>query len=178
MSESNRKLQYKVLGHQLRLLREKLHESLLEVSGAVEIDLSLLTQIERGERQPNEDILLLLLNHLKASDDQAVRLWELAGYDQSDMSSNDESASKPVVVIIGSDSRVMYTDQFAVTVKPNGLVLNFLQDQGADNPTVVSRLGMSRQQAGNLMMGLHQALNDQPHPRQRFLPPSGEQPKA
>ena len=178
MSESNRKLHYKVLGRKLQLLREKMHESLLEVSAAVEIEPAELIQIEKGEQQPSEDILLLLLSHFDPQDDEAVKIWELAGYSQASLpiSPVDESTSKPIVMILGNDSRVLYTDQFDVVANQNGVVLNFSQSQGTEVPSTISRLGMSRQQAQHLMVALHQSLN-QKAPAQRLLPPSGRQPK-
>jgi hypothetical protein len=50
---------FKMLGSHLKYLREQLQESLMEVSGAVEIETETLYRIEQGVERPTEDILLL-----------------------------------------------------------------------------------------------------------------------
>jgi len=72
---------FKTLGTHLKYLREQVRESLAEVSGAVEIDVNVLERIEQGFERPSEDILLLLISHFAMPDQEAVQLWELAGYD-------------------------------------------------------------------------------------------------
>src|SRR5438309_12010771 len=72
---------FKTLGTHLKYLREQSNESLAEVSGAVEIAEDALMRIEDGQERPEEDILLLLINHFAMPDQEAVQLWELAGYD-------------------------------------------------------------------------------------------------
>ena len=69
------------LGRHLKYVREQLHQSLAEVSGAVEIDEQSLERIEAGRERPSEDILLLLISHYGVENQQAVQLWELAEYD-------------------------------------------------------------------------------------------------
>src|SRR3954469_20349750 len=82
MSEDAQKIPFKTLGEKLKIIRQKLHESVAEVSGAVEIEEQVLSRIEQGHERPSEDILLLLINHFGMQDDDAAKLWQLAGYDQ------------------------------------------------------------------------------------------------
>ncbi|MEK7095919.1 MAG: helix-turn-helix transcriptional regulator, partial [Patescibacteria group bacterium] len=71
---------YKPLGKKLKELRSQANESLAEASGAVEIDVRQLASFELGQTRPTEDVLLLLLSHFGVKDDEALRLWEVAGY--------------------------------------------------------------------------------------------------
>ena len=80
MSEKNTERPYKALGNKLKSLRVRLQETISDVSGAVEIDSDLLLRIEEGFIKPSEDILLLLMSHLSVQEDDASKLWELAGY--------------------------------------------------------------------------------------------------
>src|SRR3954465_1840609 len=79
MSDLN-KSPYKTLGKYLKDLRTRANESLAEASGAVEIDVRQLASYELGKARPSEDVLLLLISHFGAKDDEAVRMWELAGF--------------------------------------------------------------------------------------------------
>jgi transcriptional regulator with XRE-family HTH domain len=172
MSESKRYLQHKVLGNKLRMLREQNHESLAEVSGAVEIDVDQLERIEKGMQRPTEDILLLLLSHLDAQEEEAVRLWELAGYENPDS----PSSNKSVYMLVAPDSRVIYTDVVDVAVNKHGVVLNFQQFQGADKPLTVSRMGMSHQHAQGIIDALQRSLDAAQQPPKALPAPKG--PKA
>lgn len=154
----------------MRKQRESIHESLAEVSGAVEIDIEMLTKIEQGMLLPSEDILLLLITHLAIDEDEATKLWDLAGYEQrknmSDMGDND--SAKQMFMVIPFDNRVMYSDNIEVTTNKYGVVLNFIQSGNAQ-PTTVSRIGMSREHAQNMMQVLQVSLDQKEQP-QRMLP--------
>jgi transcriptional regulator with XRE-family HTH domain len=168
MSESQKhNLPYKNLGSQLKRLREKLHESVAEVSGAVEIDPDMLLLIEKGERCPSEDVLLLLFSHLDTPEEEAVRLWELAGYDQEDMhpssqlmAPDDANITKPLVMVMQPNNQIVYTDMVNITVNNYGVVMNFMQGQGipGGQPAVVGRVGMSREHAESVLKVLQQTL--------------------
>src|SRR6476620_9549288 len=80
MAESQ-KTPFVTLGKHLKYGREQSKQSLAEVSGAVEIDADALERIEAGTERPHEDILLLLISYFNIQDQEAVQLWELAGYD-------------------------------------------------------------------------------------------------
>ncbi|MEI7682748.1 MAG: helix-turn-helix transcriptional regulator [Candidatus Saccharibacteria bacterium] len=163
---------YKNLGFRLRRLRESLHQSLAEVSGAVEIDPDNLERIEQGERRPSEDVLLLLISHLDPQEDEAVQLWELAGYDQAIIpGSINEEPTKPIVMLMQPDNRIMYSDVVNVVANNQGLVMNFLQAQGNGQANPIARVGMSRDQAIRVFEVLGQTLQrGQQTPK--LLPPS------
>lgn len=151
------------LGKHLRYVREQSHESLAEVSGAVEIDIEALERIEAGEERPAEDILLLLINHFNVQDQEAVQLWELAGYEgeapeQLKQTIELPGQGKQVVVVMAQDSRAHYSDGIDVTANQAGLILNFTQATGIDQQATVARVGMSREQAAHVVRALQIAL--------------------
>ncbi len=178
MVEKNREYPYKTLGSRLKGMRESLRESLAEVSGAVEIEIDVLTEIEQGKNRPSEDILLLLISHFAVKEDEATKLWELAGYDQSDtgtasMSTDEFGAIKQAVMVMPMDVQIAYTDMAHVIVNEHGVVLNFMQTSGPGNqPLVVSRLGMSKEHAQSVIELLQKTLSQQP-----AVPPSLPEPR-
>ena len=172
MSDDVQKTPFKTLGEKLKTIRQKLHESVAEVSGAVEIEEQLLSKIEQGHERPSEDILLLLINHFGMQDDDAAKLWQLAGYDQphdhEHGPSNNTDASRTMVMIMAVDPRVIYSDGAQATANNVGVVLNFSQNNGGQQPLTTARIGMSREQAYGLLKTLERTL-EQSKPRQ--LPP-------
>lgn len=158
---------YKSLGFRLKRLRESSHQTLAEVSGAVEIDPDILAKIERGEDCPPEDVLLLLISHFDPQEDEAVQLWELAGYDQSRFPSvpDDLTPNKPIVMLLQPDTRIMYSDMVNVVTSKQGVVMNFLQAQGNGQPNPISRVGMSHDQAVRVFEALGQSLKMAQQPR-------------
>lgn len=178
MSETSRHEQpYRTLGNRLKRMREKLHESVAEVSGAVEIEPDLLARIERGERCPSEDVLMLLISYFNFQEEEAVQLWELAGYDRDTMGSDAQTTAsedtpvKPMVVLVQPDNRIMYTDMVNVTINNHGVVMNFMQTQGTPDsqPNVIARMGMSRDHAKSVMQVLKDTL-EHTEPQQKSLP--------
>lgn len=154
---------YKSLGLRLLSLRQKVQESVAEVSGAVEIDVERLERIEQGLELPSEDILLLLINHFNVRDDEAMRLWELAGYDhdQQDRTDEQHTTKQPVVMLLSMDSRIIYTNGVEVVVDEasSDVVMNFTQPGGAAQQAMpVARLGMNRRQAERVLEALQGAL--------------------
>lgn len=155
---------YRLLGEKLRSLRQKHSESLVEVSGAVEIDPEVLDQIENGTERPSEDILLLLISHFSSRDPEADHLWQLAGYERSAqnepiMGAGDQYAPQPAVMVLPIDARIVYTDTVHVVANNHGVVMNFLQNAGPNNQTIaVSRVGMSREHAKNMLELLQRTL--------------------
>jgi transcriptional regulator with XRE-family HTH domain len=155
---------FKTLGVHLKYLREQSNESLAEVSGAVEIDEGVLERIEAGMERPAEDILLLLITHFNMQDQEAVQLWELAGYDGTPETAAvgtedvEATAQKAVVMFLALDSRIIYTDGIETETNKGGVTLNFTQAGGQKQPTVVSRVGMSFEQAEEVLQTLQQAL--------------------
>jgi transcriptional regulator with XRE-family HTH domain len=180
MSEDRQELPFKVLGEKLKLIRQKLHESVAEVSGAVEIDETALQRIEQGHERPSEDILLLLINHFGMHDDEAAGLWQLAGYDQPRdhvASSQNDNQSRTMVMIMAVDPRIIYSDGVQVTANSNGVVLGFSQGAGTPNALTTARIGMSREQAHVLLRTLQQTLENS-KPRQLPASTDATQPSA
>lgn len=175
---------YSTLGKHLRYLREQHRESLAEVSGAVEIDEAALARIEAGHERPAEDILLLLINHFNMQDQEAVQLWELAGYDSenSDKAKLDDilqdalSTHKPVVIVLGVDGRTMYTDAVQIDVNEAGVIMNFGQLNAKQQQQSVARLGMSYEQAEVVLRKLQQSLlHGKYNQGPKLLPPATDQ---
>lgn len=162
--KSSPKYPYRALGSRIKTLREKLRESLAEVSGAVEIDMEALRQIEQGSSRPSEDILMLLISHLKVKDEEAVRLWEMAGYTQSSSGKGssmqqDDMRGQQMLMIMPMDARVVYTDTVQISVNKYGVVMNFMQNNGSNNqPMAISRVGMSREHAQSMLELLKESL--------------------
>lgn len=162
---------FKQLGSRLRAIRQKLHETMAEVSGAVEIDEPALQRIEQGHERPAEDILLLLINHFGMKDDEAAGLWQLAGYDQPrsrhrDQDNDDDNASsRSAILVMAVDPRVIYSDGVQVTASNNGVVVSFSQASGTPNSLTTAKIGMSREQAYAVINTLQDALT-RSEPRQ------------
>lgn len=155
---------YITLGRHLKYVREQSRQSLAEVSGAVEIDERHLQRIEDGLERPAEDILLLLISYFGVKDHEAVQLWELAEYssDLPDEIRTDSQAAqlegKPMVMLLAVDVRTMYSDGLDAMVTPAGVTLHFTQAVNQSQQATVARVGMSHQQAQQVINNLQQAL--------------------
>jgi transcriptional regulator with XRE-family HTH domain len=157
MSDQVNGEQFKALGRQLKALRSRTGESLAEASGAVEIDIQELASFELGNRRPSEDVLLLLISHFGARDDEAVRLWEMAGYASVKTASVHMANEAPAGG--KADNPVLFTDIVDITVNNYGVVMNFLQNGGPNTlPSSVARVGMSREHARSVMEILQKTL--------------------
>ncbi len=172
---------FQTLGSQLKFLREQSKQSLAEVSGAVEIDQGLLERIEAGQVRPAEDILLLLISHFDVLDKEAVRLWEMAGYEgdvPEQIRADVTPASKSIVMLLALDVRTIYSDGLDINCNQAGVTLSFNQSAGQGQPTPVARLGMSYQQAENVLATLQQALLHAKYLRgPKALPPTTDSPE-
>ncbi len=145
------------LGNRLKLERERLQESLAEVSGAVEIDIDSMQKIERGEQVPSEEILLLLISHFDMEDNAAAKLWAMAGYNDDDGADIDTPKTRGVMT--PEDLKIDYTDMVHIAANEFGVTMNFMQSTGAGNqPMLISRLGMSREHAEFIIDSLQQSL--------------------
>ncbi len=169
---------YHYLGTRLRMLREAQHETLREVSEAVEIDSSVLKRYESGHERPSEDVLLLLFSHFAIEEPSALELWRLAGYegrpdddtDEEDHTHDNAAAMHQHMMMVMVDPRIMYSDGVEAVAGDRGVVLNFSQVNGPNGqPLTVSRIGMSREQAQMLMGVIHQVLYDIDNPTQQRL---------
>ncbi len=174
---------HKTLGKHLKSLRQKFQESLGETSGSVEILVEQLDRFERGAELPSEDILLLLISHFGLQDDEAVELWDIAGYDQDSEKENgfanaraakndrhehhensshfDENQLRQVapIMLLALDNRVLYSNGVEVVSDDAGMVLNFMQSAETQQQRYpISRVGMSHDQAEQLLQVLQRAL--------------------
>lgn len=164
MKDSRHTPPFKTLGSHLKFLRERVDESVAEVSGAVEIDDEKLEKIEQGIERPSEEILMLLISHFNVQDTEAVQIWELAGYDRRltpDASmgiQDDVAAGKPFIMLLAVDARAQYTDGVDVTANKAGLTMTFTQNGAHNQPQPISKVGMSLEQAEAVMTALQRAL--------------------
>ena len=167
---------YADFGHAIKELREKAHESLEEVSGAVEVSRDYLTQLEKGEIKPSEDLLILLINHFKTAEQDAARLWEKAGYTKNDSEAGSPDSGQPTIIISQADNRIVYTDVVNITANNYGVVMNFMQNAGSNgSPLAVARIGMSHEHAKSVLELLKATLDqaDKLGAKPKHLP-SGE----
>lgn len=172
---------YELLGKHLKQFREQKRESLLEASGAVEIDAEALERYENGQERPSEDILMLLINHFDVKDHEAVQAWESAGYEAVDNSGNLgrrqlDGLEKAAVLVLAMDARTVYSDGVVIDGNTAGLVMNFTQASGTGKrqQQTIARVGMSYEQAEQVLASLQQALlYGRQSPRQ--LPPPKSQ---
>lgn len=147
---------YQTLGSRLKGLRVRRHQSLQEVSGAVEIDADKLDQIEKGIERPSEDILVLLINYFNLPARTASRLWTLAGYDKEELGDNrTEPNPQQAVMMIAMGLPTMYSDGVEIITTQSGVTMNFTH--GAGNPAV-AKVGMSYAQAASVLQTLETAL--------------------
>jgi DNA-binding XRE family transcriptional regulator len=169
MSEEHKQRPFGALGQRLRAARVRASETVAEVSGAVEIDSDILESIEQGLARPSEEVLMLLITHLEFEDDEATKLWELAGYtrtaEQADM-------VKQIAFAMPTDNRVIYTDMVHVMVNDYGVVMNFMQNLPGGQPQPIARLGMSKEHAKSVLEVIKNTLEQAEKTKNpRFLNP-------
>ena len=139
---------YIYLGKMLARIRSRMQETLSEVSGAVEIDNDTLKMYESGEKRPTEDILDLLISHFSVKDEEASKLWKLAGYEENRNDDQDDmQVIQQPVVILPLDARIIYSDSLNVVINKSGVVLNFMQNGLPGQQAPAARVGMSIEQA-------------------------------
>ena len=153
---------YKEFGIAIKAYRVAANESIEDVSGAVEVDPSTISEIEEGKLQPPMDILELLIRHFSLRHNEALRLWKLAGYAKNGLEKVKVSADPKKQVQIATDAPIMYTDSIHVAANKYGITLSFIQGIGADgDPVVVSRVGMSSEHAQSMLNIIRRALEKQ-----------------
>jgi len=158
MSKSQPEDSFHQLGKTLKALRDRANETLAEASGAVEIDVKQLASFELGRNCPTEDVLLLLISHFGVRDDEAVKLWELAGYGMHRISSARMASDEPQQTT-SLDSRILFTDIVDIVVNNYGVVMNFMQNTSPKaQPVAVARVGMSREHAKSVLQILQVTL--------------------
>ena len=154
---------YHALGQKIRAARVRQRRTVAEASGAIEIQEEVLKNIELGKQRPEEDTLNVLISYLHITDDEATRIWELAGYNQNDSSPLDtvaQEVAQSIAMILPNDLRVVYTDMVHVMVNDYGVIMNFMQGGGPQNqPLAVSRIGMSKEHARSVIEILQKSLS-------------------
>ncbi len=151
------------LGARLKYVREQRRETLAEAAGAVEIDVEALDRIESGYECPAEDILLLLMDHFDVHDQDAVQIWETAGYaagtDARDGRSRglEQLEKGSAVVVLAMDMRTQYSDGIEISANTAGVVLQFTQE-GVNGSQPVARVGMSYEQAQTVLDSLQRTI--------------------
>jgi len=161
---NNTKQPFESLGRELKKLRDRRKESLIEVSGAVEIESDELSRYEEGKSRPSEDILALLISYFNIKEAESKRLWKLAGYENIDSPegftvADDLPFQTQQIMVMPMDVRVIYTDLVHVMVNNYGVVINFMQGAGPNSqPLAVSRIGMSKEHAYSLLNVLKDTL--------------------
>jgi transcriptional regulator with XRE-family HTH domain len=159
MDKPKSEIPFKSLGQKLKELRNQANESLAEASGAVEIDVRQLANFELGQSRPTEDVLLLLLSHFGVKDDEAVKLWEIAGYSMAKIPVVHMMSDSSKHQAAATDGHVLFTDIVDVIVNNYGVVMNFMQNTGpAGQPSTVARVGMSREHAKSVLQILQATL--------------------
>lgn len=164
MSKENG-MPYKALGDRIKFLREQWQQSLRELSSVLEIDIDTLKLIEAGKILPESYLLDMMINHFLLTEDQAEDLRELA-YISEDKAGGinfpaglEDMLAKQIVMFMPVDSKVVYTDAMNANVNDHGVMLQFMQQiPGNAQPTVVSRVGMSREHAEKVIRVLTQTL--------------------
>lgn len=162
MSKAPNAKPFATLGDKLKSLRQRHKESLAEAAGAVEITEEELVHIEQGYTRPSEEILLLLINHFDTPEADALRLWELAGYDADDKTGRGDDIDAPAkmtIMAVTFDPRIVYSDSVQINGNKHGVVLNFMQPGSGGVPSLpAARVGMSRDQAKHMLRVLHDTL--------------------
>ncbi len=169
---------YANLGSALRARRLRVNESLLEVSAAIEVPGERLARFENGELRPSEDILELIITHYDMSEDDADKLWDLAGYKKHDDMQHVSQQVQAFMVGL-APQHIIFSDGVQVLANNNGVTLNFMQQSFSNDQQVpVARVGMSQQHAQSLINVLQQALKDANNSTtQRLLDPPKDQAK-
>ncbi|HET9721640.1 MAG TPA: helix-turn-helix transcriptional regulator [Candidatus Saccharimonadales bacterium] len=167
MSDTDSQMPFRPLGRRLKELRVRAKESLAEASGAVEIDVRELASFELGKARPAEDILLLLISHFGAQDDEAVAIWETAGYgaDKVPVARTDNNLL-PTIPVEAKGNHVLYTDVVDITVNNHGVVMSFTQTGPANSSYCIARVGMSREHAKSILKILQATLSQTEQSRQ------------
>lgn len=155
---------YLSLGKKLKNLREAAKQSIVDVSGAVEIDATQLARYELGQGRPSEDVLLLILSYFDVEDSEAAKIWEMAGYNLSKTIVPDSISEKQKTDLASKSSvdqkHIIFTDVVDVIVNNYGVVMNFMQNSGSKSePVTVARVGMSREHAKSVLKILQMTLN-------------------
>ncbi|GEM_PF-1536552 len=165
---------YQNIGNYLKRIRERLSESVGEVSASVEIDITMLNNIESGHMLPSEEILILLMSHFDLDEPEAQRLLKLAGYG-SDSTSNEpqiDDAKQQLFALVPFDSRIQYAEHTEISANENGITISFMQQNMNGQNVPAARIGLSKTHAKKLIHLLEQALSPVNQKPRLLNPPS------
>jgi hypothetical protein len=116
-------------------------------------------------------VLLLLISHFGAKDDEAVKLWETAGYASDKIPAsyeiNNQSLSPQA---ISPDNRVLFTDVVDIVVNNYGVIMNFMQSGPSNSSQPVARVGMSREHAKSILKILQTTISQTERNAPKSLP--------
>ncbi len=144
------------------MARESHKKTIEDVANALELTPAMVESVENGEKCPDEDMLMMLINHFDIEDQEASKLWDLAGFEEPEdapPSMIGPEMIKHMAIVMPIDSHIVYTDMVHVMANGYGIVMNFMQHTGPDNtPVPVSRVGMSREHAQSIIDLLQQTL--------------------
>ena len=181
MSESSK---FQDFGGQLKRIRLDAKKTIDDVSGAVELSVDKLVQIEMGTVRPKEELIFLLASYFNLSFSKTQQLLRLAGYKKKIVGDSQgfESLFKnlpinklhdPQQILVAiselSDDRAIYINETKVNVSSSGVVVEFLQSAtiNRDNRAkTISKVGMSVEHAHQLCDILQRALS-------KLDPPAG-----
>jgi DNA-binding XRE family transcriptional regulator len=158
----------KEFGVAIKAIRVAANETRHNVADAIEITLNDLKKIENGDVLPTENILEMFISHFSLRDSEALRLWELAGYSFKeelamafDDNSSNKNQPKELNIHVPHDMKILYTDMMHVSGNKYGIVINYIQGIGpTGKPTVVSRVGMSKEHAKSMLDVLKTSLEN------------------
>lgn len=155
---------YAALGAKIKHFREQWHQTLGEVSGTLEIDETMLKEIEAGKTLPADDLLTMLINHFLLTEEQAEELRQLAALQREHTAESliggiEDMIMKQIVMYLPVDNKIVYTDSMNATVNKHGVVLQFQQNTGGQ-PMTVSQVGMSREHAEKVVEVLTRTLQE------------------
>lgn len=157
---------YQSLGRRLKAARLKIKKTVAEASGAIELNEAALHSIELGRKRPEEDTLMVLLSYLDIKDEEATKIWQMAGYQEVD-DHDIIDLNQQIAMVMPGDLRVVYTDMVHVLVNDFGVVMNFLQGAGpGSQPLAVARIGMSKEHARSVLDLLDKSLKQSDQSRQ------------
>jgi hypothetical protein len=120
----------------------------------------------------------LLISHFGAKDDEAVRLWETAGYGMDKIPASQMNNSDQVVPLISAaENKVLFTDIVDIMVNNYGVVMNFMQAGPGNSTHSVARLGMSREHAKSILKILQHTLSQTEQPGKIVSPENNQNTK-
>ena len=181
----NENRKYHNFGGQLKKIRLDANKTINDVSGAVELPVDRLRQIELGEVRPQEELIFLLASYFNLSFPKTQHLLHLAGYNKklvndskgfeslfSNLSARKSQDSQHILVAFSelSDERAMYINETSVNVSSSGVVIEFLQSATINRDKrakTIAKVGMSIEHAHQLRNILRDALSNMKPPREQ-----------